>query len=42
MDDTYCTKSSVLKDNMYYLDMCKKYGCNYILIEDAYRVDIDL
>lgn len=42
MDDAYCTKSRVLKDNMYYLDMCKKYGCNYILIDDAYQVDIDL
>lgn len=40
MDDTYCTKESVLRDNEYHLEMCRKYGCNYILIEDEYEEDI--
>ncbi len=42
LDDTSCTRRTVLEDNMYYLEMCKKYGCNYILIDDCYQVDIDL
>ncbi len=42
MDDTYCTKQTVLKDNAYYLDMCRKYDCNYILIDREYDVNIAL
>lgn len=42
MDDTYCTKQTVLKDNAYYLDMCRKCGCNYILIDKEYDVNIAL
>lgn len=42
MDDTGCTMNSVLKDNAYYLEMCQKHGCNYILIDDCYHVEIDL
>ena len=42
MDDTYCTKQTVLKDNAYYLDMCRKYDCNYILIDKEYDVNIAL
>ncbi len=33
---------SVLTDNTYYLEMCQKYGSNYILIDDCYEVEIDL
>lgn len=42
MDDTGCTMDSVLEDNAYYLEMCQKYGCNYILVDDRYHVEIDL
>ncbi len=42
MDDTWCTMASVLEDNAYYLEMCQKYGCNYILLDDCYHVDIEL
>lgn len=41
-DDSWCTKELVLEDNMYYLEMCKKYGCNYILIDESYQVEIEL
>lgn len=41
-DDSSCTKASVLEDNRYYLEMCRKYDCNYILIDNEYRVDIEL
>ena len=42
LDDTCCTKDSVLRENSFYLEMCKKYGCNCILIDDRYHVDIQL
>lgn len=40
VDDSACTKESVLKDNAHNLEMCNRFGCNYILIEDNYDVDI--
>ena len=41
IDDFGCTKNSVQEDNARNLEMCKKYGCNYILIDDCYRVEVD-
>ncbi|MBU3810688.1 MAG: adenylate kinase [Candidatus Niameybacter stercoravium] len=42
LDDSYCTMESMIEENVENLQMCKKYDCNYILIEDEYKVDIDL
>jgi len=42
LDDSYCTIESMIEENVENLHMCKKYDCNYILIEDEYKVDIDL
>lgn len=42
LDDSYCTIESMIEENMENFNMCKKYDCNYILIEDEYKVDIDL
>lgn len=42
LDDSYCTMESMIEENVENLKMCKKYDCNYILIEDEYKVDIDL
>ena len=36
IDDTCCTMQSVLEDNAYYLEMCQKYSCRYILIDEEY------
>lgn len=41
-DDSDCTKDILLKDNIYNLEMCKRYGCNYILIDEKYNPDIEL
>ncbi len=41
-DDLDCTKENLIKDNIYNLEMCKKYGCRYILINNNYKVDIEL
>lgn len=42
LEDSGCTMETVLEDNGCFLEMCRKYGSNYILIDDGYRVDIDL
>lgn len=31
-----------IEQNKYNLDMCKKYGCNYILIDDEYDIDLNI
>lgn len=31
-----------IEENKYNLDMCKKYGCNYILIDDKYDIDLNI
>lgn len=41
-DDLDLSKKSILKDNIYNLEMCKKYDCDYILIDDNYEVEIEL
>lgn len=41
-EDSWCTKELLLKDNIYNLEMCKKYGCNFILIDNDYQIDIEL
>lgn len=42
LEDASCTPEAVLRDNLYTLEMCKKHNCQYIFIDDAYQVDIDL
>lgn len=32
------TKENLIKDNTYNLEMCRKHGCNYILIENTYHI----
>ena len=39
LDDSDCTVESVLADNAYYLEQCKKYQLDYILIDDQYDPD---
>ncbi|WP_097004493.1 adenylate kinase [Lacrimispora amygdalina] len=40
-EDSYCKKELLLRDNLNSLEMCQKYDCEYILIDDEYRIDID-
>lgn len=42
LDDEDCTMESVLWDNAKMLEQCQKYKVNYILIENEYKVDIEL
>ena len=34
------TKESIIKENTYNLEMCRKHGCNYILIDDVYEAEL--
>lgn len=40
IDDNYCNKNLLIRDNQLALDMCKLYGCDYILIENKYEIDM--
>ena len=42
LDDEGCTLESVLKDNAQILELVKKYRVNYIFIDDAYEIKVDL
>lgn len=37
-----CTIDQLLKDNVRVLENCKKYNLNYLLIDDEYKINIDL
>lgn len=42
IDDDYCTPETVLRDNACVLEQCQRRNINYILIDEAYKIDIDL
>lgn len=42
LDDEGCTLEMVRRDNARMLEQCLKYGAEYILIDEEYRVDIEL
>lgn len=41
-DDKYCTIETVRQDNAEILEQCQKYKTDYILIDEEYRIDIEL
>lgn len=41
-DDDYCTLETVLEDNRQVLELAIAHKVNYILIDDEYKIDIDL
>ena len=42
LDDEWCTMDSVLKDNAQILALAQKHKVKYILIEDNYKINMDL
>lgn len=42
LDDGSCTIEVVRRDNAEILEQCQNYKVNYILIDDEYKVDIEL
>ncbi len=42
LDDEWCTVESVLEDNAAVLELARKHNVNYVLIDDTYKISIDL
>ncbi|MGN0171979.1 MAG: adenylate kinase [Acutalibacteraceae bacterium] len=42
VDDSDCTVQRLTEENRFHLEMCKKYDCPYLLIEDRYEVNVEL
>lgn len=42
LDDSSCIKEELIKDNELNLNMCKKYNCEYILIDNNYKFEVVL
>ena len=42
MDDEDCTIEAVRRDNAEILEQCQYYKVNYLLIDEEYRIDIEL
>ncbi|WP_042274452.1 adenylate kinase [[Clostridium] dakarense] len=42
LDDSSCIKEELIKDNKLNLNMCKKYNCDYVLIDDNYKFEVVL
>ncbi|HAO69560.1 MAG TPA: adenylate kinase [Ruminococcaceae bacterium] len=40
LDDSACTPQSVMEENRMNLELCQKYGCEYLLIDSIYDVKI--
>lgn len=40
--DDDCSIDSLLQDNSQVLNLCKKHNVNYVLIDDEYKINIDL
>lgn len=42
IDDSFLSREKLIAENAANLRMCKKYGCDYILIDNQYNFDIDI
>lgn len=40
--DDDCSLDGLLQDNLQILNACKKHNMNYVLIDDGYKIDIDI
>ena len=38
LDDSYCTKELLIKENKRNLEICKQYNYKYILIDEKYNI----
>ncbi len=42
LSDECCTMNNLLEDNSKFLNLAIKYNANYVLIDDEYKINIDL
>lgn len=40
LDDSWLNAEQLIAENAENLEMCRKYGCEYILIDEEYKIDI--
>ncbi|MGN1134665.1 MAG: AAA family ATPase [Oscillospiraceae bacterium] len=40
LDDSWLSAEQLITENVENLELCRKYGCEYILIDEEYKVDI--
>ena len=38
LDDSGCTTQSLIRENLFNLENCQKFGCDYILIDEQYEI----
>lgn len=39
MEDSRLRPEQLVRENVRNLELCKKYGCDYLLVDEAYRID---
>lgn len=42
LDDEWCTMEQVLEDNAWFLHQAKEHQAEYVLIDDAYKINLDI
>lgn len=42
VSDDSCTMDTVMQENAYYLEQAQKYGLEYLLLDEAYQIQIQL
>lgn len=42
LEDSYSTSDLIIRDNLRNLEMCRKLGYPYILIDEEYKVDLEM
>jgi gluconate kinase len=40
LDDSGLSKEELIRDNLQNLELCKKFGCEYILIDEGYHIEL--
>ena len=40
VNDSFWTKEMIIEENIKNFEMCQKYDCDYILIDDEYVIEI--
>ena len=41
LDDSGLSQEMLIQENLRNLEQCRKFGCEYLLIEDAYQVELE-
>ncbi len=42
LDDSHCTQEWLIKENSYYLEGCKRYGCRCVIADKIYNIEEEI